>query len=271
VTFALLAHVAEDAAGGGGGFLEHLAAILVWAEVISLLLILAVYWRGRRGRWLEKATEYRTLAEQFRQMRHLLPLGLGVPFSRPPAHRGAAADLRLTWMNHHFRAVLREASLLAVRCTPEYVESVRGMLAREWIGPQHAFHGRRSEEFRHRMHGLERRARWCFAAALAAAVLHLTHLLPDALSGLLLAIAAGAPAWGAALHGILSQSEFKRLSRRYASMEQCLGAIAARLEGRAQTPSLDELRDVARDAAVEMIEEVNDWQVLYRAHVIPTP
>jgi len=274
VTFALLAHVAEDVGhdleGWTGAVLSFGAKGLVVAEVLALLVILAVYWRGHGGRWLEKATGYRTLAEHLRQMRHLLPLGLGVPFSRPPAHLGPHADLRLTWMNHHFRAVLREAGIPTARCTPAYVESARAMLATEWIEPQRAFHARRSEDFRHRLHRLERRARWCFGAALAAALLHLTPL-GHALGVLLLAIAAGAPAWGAALHGILSQSEFKRLAQRYASMHESLEILSGRLAPRDRPPSLRDLRDVARDAAVEMIEEVNDWQVLYRAHVIPTP
>jgi hypothetical protein len=272
VTFALLAHVAEDAAHETSGWLasllSHGAEGFVVAEILALLVILAVYWRGQGGRWLEKATGYRTLAEHLRQMRHLLPLGLGVPFSRPPAHLGPHADLRLTWMNHYFRAVLRAAGIPAARCTPEYVESVRAMLATEWIEPQRAFHARRSGDFLHRMHRLERRARWCFWAALAAALLHLAHVVP---TGVLLAIAAGAPAWGAALHGILSQSEFKRLAQRYKSMHERLELIAGRLAPRERPPALRVLRDVARDAAVEMIEEVNDWQVLYRAHVIPTP
>lgn len=84
-----------------------------------------------------------------------------------------------------------------------------------------------------------------------------------------LGLAAGAPAWGAAVHGIQSQGEYRRLTQRYASMQRRLEELTARL---ADAPAaLAPLQDLAHTAAAEMIEEVNDWQVLYRAHVIPTP
>jgi hypothetical protein len=37
------------------------------------------------------------------------------------------------------------------------------------------------------------------------------------------------------------------------------------------TGELPGLRDFPRVVASEMLEEVNDWQVLYRAHPIPLP
>lgn len=274
VLLALLAHAVEDAGPGGatllagGPPLTTVARALVGLEALCLLAILGIFAWGHRGQWLRRAVEYRTLAEHFRQMRHLLPLGLAVPFSRPPAHLREHADLRLTWMNMHFRAVLRDLGLPHARATPAYLASVRAMLSRDWIAPQRAFHAARVHQLTHKLHRGEVLALGFFLVALVAAVLHLLHLeaIPPSL---LLGLAAGAPAWGAALHGIQSQGEYRRLTQRYASMQRRLEELTARL---ADAPAaLAPLQDLAHTAAAEMIEEVNDWQVLYRAHVIPTP
>lgn len=251
-------------------------------ELLCIASILAVREIGRRRRWREKAIDYRILAELFRQMRYLAPLAVVTPRTRPPAHARKHGDLTDTWMNRHFRSVLRQARMPSVKLLPAYRKACGRMLIEEWLKPQAEYHRITSATHERAREFFEAGAGFLFGLTAAACVLHLAAhplagnghaVLPSLVLPLLTLLAASLPAWGAGFHGIASQSEFHRLTERSESMRSSIEQIAGGSLGAAtveRVPSYEELSRMAREAAVEMLSEVIDWRVFYRVHDIPT-
>jgi hypothetical protein len=78
------------------------------------------------------------------------------------------------------------------------------------------------------------------------------------------------PAAGAALAGIVGQSEFERVGGRSHAMSVGLNSIERRL----QDPATDNfvlLSEIAEDAAHIMTAEVQDWHVLFKGRPIELP
>ena len=84
--------------------------------------IAGVFWLVtwvRRSRWHSRTIDYRYLAEQFRVLRYLFPLGLTAPHRHMPAHH-QHADVRASWMDWRLWAVLRQTSMHTGTAMPEY-------------------------------------------------------------------------------------------------------------------------------------------------------
>jgi hypothetical protein len=256
----------------------RVAIVFSVAEVFCIAMILFVYRFGKSA-WQRRAVDYRILAEQMRQMRYLAPLGLSAGFTRPPPHARRHGDLTATWVNWHYRTVLRNAPMLTGTLTAEYLGACRRMLRDEWIGGQLDYHEDRADRFHTALHSGERWAQRLFLGTLVAASLHVLLELPqlvgfqapDWVHPVLVALtvlAVALPAWGAAVHGVLHQGEFERLVERSESMIAGLTALRARLVAQDQ-PGSAALARLAIEASEEMLEEVVDWRVFYRAHEIP--
>ncbi|MBN1827487.1 MAG: hypothetical protein JW958_14645 [Candidatus Eisenbacteria bacterium] len=263
-------------------FIHSHEVLFLLLELVCIATILLVQRVGRRRRWHLKAVDYRILAELFRQMRYLGPLATSIPFTRLPAHARIQGDLTGTWMNWHFRSVLREAGMVSVSLTSDYRRACREMLYREWLEPQKLYHSSIRKNHERLRACLERGGAALFLVTLVACVFHLiAHPVSRALHvelyrfllPLLTILAASLPAWAAAFHGIESQGELERLTGRSESMEyrleELLNGFPPPGEGD-EAPSYADLLQWAREAAEEMLQEVIDWRVFYRAHGIPT-
>ncbi len=255
VFLALLSYAAPSHAGQW--LLGELAAV-----VVSLLLILAI----RRRRWHYRSVDCRYLAEQFRILCYLHPLGLSAPLLRLPAHH-LHTDVRKSWMEWLLRATIRATSMPAGVVDANYVSSHAAEIIDGWIPGQIAYHTRNYQ----RMHCAEKRSErlvW-ISAGLAglACVLHFVFHEPCVVPWLTLC-AAGCPAASAAFHAIATQGEFRRLGDRSGAMARSLKGI---LDGPLKNfpPNLASLRREARQTAELMIDEVVDWQILYRKPVEP--
>jgi hypothetical protein len=239
-------------------------------EALVLLTILALIFAARRGRWHERAIDYRILAELLRHTRWLAPLGLAAPNTRPRAHLASEVDLTLTWVVAHYRAVLRNAGMPAGRLDRSDLAAQRDKLAGEWITEQVEYHQDAAARHHHMGHVLERWVHACFFLALAACLAG--FLVHGVLGSFLAAVAAGLPAVAAACHGIRTQGEMDRLSKRSASMARRLDDLRRRvreLEGDAL--AWPDLNERARQASQAMIEELDDWQALSRGLEINPP
>lgn len=260
-------------------FPEHVAhAIHAWLPplelgCIAIILALVLVGGKRVGKWHERAVNYRLLAELLRHTIHLAPLGMAMPSTRPRAHLGGRTDLTATWVQAHYRALIRDLRLPTVRYTPGFVGALQHRLADGWLEDQVQYHERTDRRLEGANVFCERVALGTFLTAAGACVLHLLHLPHgDPWPALLSAIAAGAPAWGAAFHGIRSQGEFERFAERSASMARRLGAIRTDLvERRGDALAWRTLVERARTAAAAMLDELNDWQALSRAGDVPAP
>lgn len=248
------------------------------AELILILLILAVVLGGRWRRWHERWIDYRLAAELIRHLRLMAPLGGGRPFPQIPAHLATYGNPATTWAAWYVRAVERDLGLPSADLSSAYLRQSLAHLD-EMLAGQISYHQLNSG----RCHKLERRLHkiglWLLGLTLLACALHLVpgHVggmaLPRGLPWLLSFLCGFLPALGAALAGISNQGEFRRIAKRSAAMVEHLQQLrgsAAELEeqlGRPAPPQNQQMSvlvaDLAGRAAKLMVKEVLDWRVVF--------
>ena len=81
---------------------------------------------------------------------------------------------------------------------------------------------------------------------------------------ILVQLAAIFPAFGAALHGIVSQGDFHQVARRSAAMYDWLSGIVAQVKVGQEAPSAEVLGELAEKAAEVMGAELIDWRVAFQ-------
>ncbi len=261
VLFALLSHVSRPC-----------GQIFIKLELVTIIFIFVLIICGRKCRWHERWIDYRLLAEQFRQMLFLAPLGHTTPAFQLPAH-DTYDDPGNSWINWHFRAIIRAAGLFNARLEQRYLQAYRALLSGAIKG-QVNYHEGKSEDSHNVAHRLHWIGIWFFAAVLITCLVHLTfphelqlHELVEEWATLLAAVL---PAFGAALGGILSQSEFERIAKRSKAMQEQLQKIVDKLD-KAPLLSSKSLGERAEEAAEIMTSEVLDWRVVFRAKPLGLP
>jgi hypothetical protein len=155
-----------------------------------------------------------------------------------------------------------------VRLGPGDVGPLREYLCDRWIGAQIRYHEKSAR----------RQGAWdgrlfaatgvLFAITAVAAFLHLLGLgeHPGEASELglvLIVVSICVPAVGAALHGIRTQSEFRRHCQRYQRMAGLLRQLEADLS---QAQSIEWIHEIAADAERVMRAENSDWFGVMRFH-----
>lgn len=264
VTLALLAYAWDP-----------LESAFVMAEIAVIAVMLLNFARARAGMWQDKSTDYRQLAEQFRQMIVLGPLGLVTPFPRrQPFHRIDPTD---TWMSWYFRAVVRKEGMARAKLDGEYLAECRRRLHDDLVREQLRYHRESAARHRTLRHVLHVFAVSMFSLAGVFCAAHLVpavfpsqgwigaggvHWLHEHRAWLTL-LAAALPAWGAAAHAVSSQSEARRLAERSSSMVEVLGEFDRELSAE-ESSSLDLMHHAGKVAQV-MLDEVVDWRVIYQA------
>lgn len=170
-------------------------------------------------------------------------------------------------MEWRLRAIARQIPMPTLSMTRQYLLESCAPITEAWIPGQIRYHERnaiRLGTIEKRLHGL---SKLFVAIAGAACVAH--FVLHDPPVGPWLTfLAAGFPAAAGACHAISTQGEFRRLADRSEAMTLALNHVAARfgqltsgnLSGAAARREADQLAQL-------MLEEVVDWQVLYRKDV----
>ncbi|MBU7006860.1 hypothetical protein [Phosphitispora fastidiosa] len=236
-------------------------------ELVIILYIIVITVYGNKSRWHGKWIDYRLLAELLRHMKFLAPLGRVNNSFRIPAHQ-MHNDIRNSWVNWQFRALVRELGLLSVKCDGNYLESYREYLAKNEIENQIGFHVLNAGHYRRITHRLHLLGLFLFGGTLVACFLHIFyHGYYNAWLTLLSAVL---PALGAGFAGILFQGEFHRLEQRSAAMAKRLQELKS---------SLDEMKDfsyadlsrIAKVTAEVMITEVLDWRIMFQARPLQLP
>ncbi len=256
--------------GHAVGFPGGWGVLLAVLELLSLGLIVLIYRRARQGRWHERGTNYRVLAELLRHQIQLASLGLAAPAPRPRAHLSGQADLTLTWMVAHFRAVAREQTLTTACFDARQLDLARQALVGPWLRGQVSYHERVGAAFERAAQRLETWVFWIFIGAASACALH--FLLPHGIGPLLSFLAAGLPAWGAAFHGILGSADLPRLAARSHAMAERLKHVADSLAAVPREElSWRSLAEASRSACADMLSELDDWQALARHRDLRLP
>lgn len=264
VLFALLAFGLGDI----WPWVKHSEMLWTIGELAVIVLILALVYRAQRRRWHERWIDYRFLAEQFRLMDMLAPLGRVPGVGRFPAHHDFA-NPNASFARWHFHAVVREAGVHGATLDEPGRRAFVTDVALPLVRDQAAYHRRTAHRSERVAHALHLTHIVLFALTFVVVATHLVeelcHCLPSPLTPSLLSmLAAVLPAFGASFAARSSQGEFRRLAQRSEALAARLDQAADQL-AKAPSSSSAALGDVAESAANLMVEEVLDWRVLFLA------
>jgi hypothetical protein len=268
ITPYLLALITALIAAQVGGVVANAGPVIVaWA-------VFFLYRHAVRSRYHDRWIDYRSLAEQLRQLAFLWPVGRPLRAVRVRGEAGSEAP-QIAWIDWYARAVAREAGLFPNTLTVERIGEYRALLVERFIRPQYEYHRRTVQRFdavRSRMHAAALGVFW--ATMILATVNIVTRAVwrfpvrtGDAASGtwwVRLAVPAAIllPAVGAGIHGFLGQGDFSNLARRSKSMAEQLHSLMASVPPSEETA--DSLGDLAEGAAGVMGDEVLNWRVFVR-------
>jgi hypothetical protein len=269
------AYASSSVLGGCAVFLALLGFVLpqsseVWLliELAAVTFVYALTFAISRREWHYRSVDCRYIAEQFRVLRAVYPIALTAPPPRIPAHH-RHGNVAGSWMERLLRATIRAAPMPSGRMNAESLGQERDELLKGWILGQISYHYRNAQ----RMKCLQERSdflvRLCVGIAAACCAMHFFVSNHEIAKWLTLG-AAGFPAVAAVFHSIATQGEFRRLANRSNDMCESLEKIKTRFLALGDTPLLPDLRRLASEAAELVVEEVADWQILYRKPAEPS-
>jgi hypothetical protein len=238
-------------------------------ELSSIILVIAITMLGRRRRWHERWIDYRSLGEKFRQMRFLFLIGRFSRTDRVHEHSLRGAQ-RKTWVDWHFQAAVREAGMVRGKLDREYCIAYRKLLIEYELTSQIQYHAHNAQQNRR----IDSRLQWLATGLfLGTLVVCAAHLLDKNLNhqGYLVQLAAILPAFGAAVHGINSQGDFRNVARRSADMNKWLSDILSRVRIAGDEICSDDLAEFAEEAAGVMGNDLLDWRVDFQERPLVFP
>lgn len=271
---------------------SSLGMLLGLAELVVILATLRNVWLSRHEQWHEKSIDFRYLAELLRQMDFLAPLGCATPSSRPPVQY-AGNDPRQSWMSWLFRALVRAAPPVLTHdgqwprktFTEAYAQSAVASVRREWIWAQRLHHRNNWVRLGAIHSTIEFWSKFFFYFVLGSVAVHfgldlgalVFHVeVSHGLVASCIVLAVVLPAAAITLIGFRNQAEVRRLSERSRNMARQLGRFSSALRRIERPPSgivvslSHSWEAAARISAVgqTIIDEVTDWQIVYRMHEI---
>lgn len=254
-------------------------------ELLAILMILFLVFRGRRGRWHQRWLDYRLLAEIFRHQRLIAHLGGERASPKIPEHLSIYGNVGSSWMAWYARGVERSLRLPRIVVDRTYLRASLQDIEDQLGGPhgQIAFHqttASRTSRIEHRLHLLEVTL---LVLTLSCCVQHLAQSFwPNWLhvSGQFLTFCcAFFPAVGAAIAGISNQGEFRRIAQRSSSMTERLAHQLEKVQylkqqiesaGTSQQQLSPEIAAVSSETARLMVNEVLDWRVIFQDRPLKT-
>lgn len=235
-------------------------------EVFIIFFIVLVTYLANKYKWHKRWIDYRMLAELLRPMRFLAPLGQVTASFRVPAH-ASVDDIRTSWVNWYFRAVVREAGLMAIKIDTQYLNSYRSIIKEAEIKGQAIFHENNCKRYQRICHRLHNTGTALFTITFVAALSHLFY--HGEYSHWLTVISAVFPALGAAFVGILFQGEFKRLEQRSKAMFNKLEELYSTEND--VLVSYSKSKELAIETADCMLTEALDWHHMFKPRHLNLP
>ena len=253
----------------------HVGGVVANAgPVIAAWAIFFLYRHAVRSRYHDRWIDYRSLAEQLRQLAFLWPVGRPLRAVRARGEAGSEAP-QIAWIDWYARAVAREAGIFPATLTGQRIGEYRVLLIDRFIRPQYEYHRRTVQRFdavRSRLHAGALAVFWATMILATVnivlrAVRHTPAVAPATASAtwwVRLAVPAAIllPAVGAGIHGFLGQGDFSNLARRSKSMAEQLHALMSSPPPAEE--SAESLGDLAEAAAGVMGDEVLNWRVFVR-------
>lgn len=254
------------------------------AELLVIVGILALTYRGRTRKWHQRWIDYRTLAEHLRLSRCLILFGGGSPQVAYEEHLSTYGNPAHTWMNWHYQAIDRAAGLPNLIFNEQFLTSCQEIWRDGLIKGQINYHHSSFERFEKMNKRLHKTGNFLFIATLIACMIHLAHLwvehdsrfswIPENAGNWMTVLCAFLPALGAAFAAIRSHSEVQRLAQRSKAMEDALKQFQADL---ATVPVAGnalnsvKLRSHANRVNDLMTNEMLDWRVVFQDRPLGLP
>lgn len=258
----------------GFAFGQHLGKVAHYyellftgVELIVILAILLIYQVGANPhgdstarsflgiklnrRWHEKWIEYRILAERFRYMEILYPIGID------PLVKGAARENDMgEWVNAFYAMRLTQVK---TNCT-EDIAAYKARLLKV-MEEQSSYHNNNADRSNHIYHRLHTFATWMFYGTLAACASHFIWHNP------ILTLAAGSfPAVAAAIHGILANGEFSKIAEVSERMHHQIKYLTKRLE---HTADKGEIRIITIKFHDIVTGDALNWKTMFKDKNVP--
>ena len=278
---------------GPAAFPDHicggLEVLLHWLELVCIVLIVAIYWRGRsprphsggqipvdpgrvlNRRWHERWLEYRGLAERFRYAELLQPLEAEVMESfaeRDPHNRHESRGWAQRYFEWRFRAVQWPARDAGTDEPQPYVARLRQVMHEQKT--YHEGNAAECEAITRHLHGVSGS---CFGGTLVACLLAIFGWTAP----WLLLLEAGLPALAASAHGILATGEYIKLGESSRTTADAIGRLIGDLdarpaEGRGRGETVRSLAPLVPEVRAFwnlVTSEATGWQATLRDKNVP--
>ncbi len=254
--------------------LHDFSIVWVISEVLLIIFVGIIYWRGHTQDWQGQWLAARTQAELTWYLPLIAPL---VDFTDGPNATNWYACLNKPGHDlqagDDFDGVCRANRRLArtllrdVWTDPEFIAEYARWTVTIIEGQRQYHHhvALRQHALQHRVHTI---TAWLFAMTGLAALAHLVvHSNALTLATMFL------PALGASLHGALAQSEAYRLESASKRLAMELGRIVEpvkeALDSTDPLASVEVLRGAVLSAVTLILDEHQDWHMLVRPHHLP--
>lgn len=230
---------------------EHVGSLPIAgiSEILVIAMIIIWHWWGNKQGWHTAWIHSRFLAEILRMHQWLLPV-MGIA-----SFMYRQESTRTNWGHWLYRRYVISAPLSAIRIDQDIVEKNRKDIG-EYLQDQLHYHKRKvsSEEFKHKL--LHRGGYTLFALTLVAAVAHILHIGGHHMAPWFTMATIVFPAFGAAFHTIMVQTEVERLIATSEHMQKKLEGMKSLLD---DAEKVAFLRDLSVDAAELMAGEASEW------------
>ena len=253
-------------------YIFHLPHFVGGIEIVAMVVILLILFRGNRVGWHRRWLDYRFLAER---LRYGLNVAVLVEKGSSDAEKSLACRwVGSSWCLNYYQEMWqnrpRSNSLLKAG-----LDSLKDQLNTTWLNDQLGFHKSKHRKAALRHKWISTATELFFWLTLIAALLHITpailhmfHLqihLPyeDLLNSTLTYLAIVFPTIAAALTGLRSHFGYKKIADRSAMMVTNLLLLQQKLR---ECKSLAELQELALEAESLMVQENADWYVTVRLH-----
>jgi hypothetical protein len=260
-------------------------------EFFLLCTIFVVVRRARRGAFHERWLAYRSLTERLRSLTYTLPLARA---STLRAETGPDPGIGDNWVDWMHRAVIREVGILPGAMTPDHLRQAHHLLVDGELSEQVAYH----RENAARLARVEGRFSVLTTVVFILAILLAGYHLFEGLRELSLhgefsmldtpklnrkgqiawtlgiwigIVGLTAPAFAAAVHGFLSQAEFKETAQRSRETERHLEHLMKLGRAPDAARNSDALGGLAAASAAAMDAELGAWFAAYQGKDVPLP
>jgi len=245
-------------------FIPEQPLILI-AEIIFMVAVLAIVWLSRRRRWHSKWLDYRFLAERFRSAMFLAVSNIDVTSLRPPRHLSLAYSSN-DWMVNAFSSVWKRRPLLQETATT--IARLRDFLCSAWIGEQIRYHDETSKRHDHRHERLLLASNVLFGLTLIAAILHVISVGPHSFENFLGLMVIALPATAGSITAIRTHRDYLRNSMRSAEM---VGHLKELQNQMMKTEDRETFFRLVTETEETMLHENEDWRVIVRFHIPELP